>query len=155
MQQPVAFVSLRIYGVLVRWPLMEAPLVVFNLAFVQFVFRFCIGCAAFMYRCCIHVPSLYRFCNLFNIEKMKANIKHENGHSSSPKASTMARIWSKCSYHVPRCFAMLKGCQFEMNYRIVVGFWVVIKVHNPINRGRYISFEGLTIGLSGLSLKST
>ena len=50
---------------------------------------------------------------------------------------------------------MLKGCQFEMNYGIVVGFPVVIKVHNPINRGRYTSFEGLTIRLSGLSLKST
>jgi len=86
---------------------------------------------------------------------MKAIIKHENGHSWSPKASTMASIWSKCSYHVPRCFAMLKGCQFEMNYRIVVGFGVVIKVHNPLNRGRYTSSEGFTIRLSRLSLKST
>ena len=74
---------------------MEAPLVVLNIAFVQFLFRFCIKCVAFLYRCCIHVPSLYRFCNLFNIDKMRANIKHENGHNSSPRASPKVQIQLK------------------------------------------------------------
>ena len=51
------------------------------------------------------------YIKILNTEKMRANIKHTSYHNSGPRAFPRGRIWSKYSYHVPRCFAMPNGGQ--------------------------------------------
>ena len=52
---------------------------------------------------CCHIHSYTRiYLKIFNIRKMKANIKHKNGHNSTPRESPRIRTWPKASYHVSR-----------------------------------------------------
>ena len=62
--------------------------------------------------------ALYTFINPHihqNIEswKMRANIKHKNGHNSAPRASPMGRIWHVPSYRIPGVFPYPKVPQIN------------------------------------------
>ena len=48
------------------------------------------------------------YIKILNIRKMRANIKHKNGHNSGPRAPRV-RILPKGSYHVSRGFGTPNG----------------------------------------------
>ena len=71
----------------------------------------------------LHIPSdtpeylyipLYTpiYIKISNIQKIRSDIRPQNGHKSDPRASPMARIWHAPSYHTPKGFSMPKGTQF-------------------------------------------
>ena len=49
-----------------------------------------------------------------NIRKMRLDIRPQNAHKTSPRASPMARIWHAPSYYIPRRFCMPKAIQFDL-----------------------------------------
>ena len=54
---------------------------------------------------------------------MRANIKHKNGHNSSPWGSPGVRIWLKSFYQIPKGFAMPKGGPKLVKINAVKHFW--------------------------------
>ena len=51
------------------------------------------------------------YIKILNIRKMRANIKHKNGHNLGPMGSPKARIWRVHYYHIVKCFFKAKGPQ--------------------------------------------
>ena len=57
-------------------------------------------------------PGICLICiKIFNIRNLRVDIKHKNGHKSSPMGSLMTRIWHAPSYYTPKGFFMPKGGQ--------------------------------------------
>ena len=68
------------------------------------------------------------------IKDQKSVLEMANGHKAGPRASTIPRIWHAPAYHILQGVSMPKGTHFVLKS-------TVLKVHNPINRGPYSTFN--------------